>query len=48
MKVGAKVVGCLGLAIWLHDRRDTGRFDRLHHWHLGVLMVLLPSWFILR
>lgn len=36
----------LGLIALLHDRRDIGRFDRLHHWLLGAVMVLRPKWFL--
>jgi len=35
----------LGLLIFLHDVKDAGKFDRLHHWMLGAVMVLFPEWF---
>jgi len=35
-----------GLACVLHDIRDVGKFDRLHHWMLGFSMVLWPRLFL--
>ena len=35
----------LGLLIFLHDAKDAGKFDRLHHCMLGAAMVLYPEWF---
>lgn len=35
----------LGLLIFLHDASDVGKFDRLHHWMLGALMIVRPEWF---
>ena len=31
----------LGLVVMLSDLKDIGKFDRLHHWHLGALMILV-------
>lgn len=32
-----------GLLFLLHDFKDIGKFDRLHHWMLGAVMLLWPE-----
>ena len=29
-----------GLILFLDDIRDFGKFDRIHHWHIGLLLAL--------
>lgn len=40
-----KDIQSLGLLIFLHDAKDAGKFDRLHHWMLGIAMIFWPEWF---
>lgn len=28
----------------LHDRRDLGKFDHLHHWMVGAVILWKPQW----
>jgi len=35
----------LGALLVLDDFKDLGRFDRLHHWLVGVAMLFKPEWF---
>ena len=33
----------VGLILFLDDIRDFGKIDRLHHWHVGALLMYLGS-----
>ncbi len=29
-----------GITTFLDDFQDFGRFDRIHHWHIGIILIL--------
>ena len=33
----------IGRILLEDDRKDIGKFDRLHHWHLGVILIAISQ-----
>lgn len=33
-------VQLLGVLLLLSDGKDIGKFDRIHHWHIGAALLL--------
>lgn len=40
-----EAIGLIGLLLLLHDAKDFGKLDRLHHWQYGAAMIAKPEWF---
>jgi len=40
----------LGELLLLDDIKDFGKFDRIHHWHIGLLLMIfgsiLEAWYL--
>ena len=37
-------VQLIGALLVLSDIKDVGKFDRIHHWHLGAALLLFGQW----